>query len=73
MQYKIGDKVKIKKYIGLSEKAGVYINNQRGEVGTVINIHSHLLRIKPDNCQMIGKFWWHVEDVEVVEDEQKED
>ncbi|MFT8610557.1 MAG: hypothetical protein ABF690_13175 [Liquorilactobacillus nagelii] len=78
MKYEVGDKVRIKKQAELSEKAGTYIKNQLGEVGTVINIHSDdvdgtILRIKPIDEKMIGKFWWNAENVEVVEDEQKED
>lgn len=74
MKYEVGDKVKIKKHVDLSEKADTYINNQRGKIGTVISIHSDdvdgtILRIKPINDQLIGKFWWREKNVEAVEDE----
>lgn len=71
MKYEIGEKVRIKKHVELSEKADTYIKNQRGKVGTIISIHSDdvdgtILRIKPIDKSLIGKFWWHEKNVEAV-------
>ena len=65
---KINDHVRIKQTAYVPEKADIYIKSQLGESGRVMKIHAYTdgnwVRVE---TKLKGKFWWHEEDLELVE------